>query len=89
MNENLIKKIIYRSNHRGCKETDILLGDYSIAKVSSFDQKQLDLFQEFLDEDDLEIYNWLLGKVAAPEKYTDWLIPDILQFLSNTELRLK
>ena len=27
-NKNLIKKIIYRSNHRGSKEMDILLGEF-------------------------------------------------------------
>ena len=34
--ENQLKKIIYRAVHRGCKETDFLLGDFllPIKKVS-------------------------------------------------------
>ena len=40
--ELLIKKLLYRSIHRGCKETDILLGNFAIARTESFDDSKLD-----------------------------------------------
>ncbi|MBT4989069.1 MAG: succinate dehydrogenase assembly factor 2 [Rickettsiales bacterium] len=79
IDENLIKKVIYRSNHRGCKETDILLGKYSLDKIYAFSVEEFELFQVFLDEDDLDIYNWLIGKFETPKQYAT-LVDDILAF---------
>ncbi|MBT4922593.1 MAG: succinate dehydrogenase assembly factor 2 [Rickettsiales bacterium] len=79
IDENLIKKIIYRSNHRGCKETDILVGKYTISKIHNFSLEQINLYEIFLDEDDLDIYNWLTGKFQVPDEYA-LLIEDILTF---------
>ncbi len=67
--ELLRKQILYRSTHRGCKETDFLIGEF--AKVKLDEIADLQLFSEFLEEDDLEIYDWILGKYEGPEKYKD------------------
>ena len=53
--ELLRKQILYRSTHRGCKETDFLIGEF--AKVKLAEIEDLKLFSEFLEEDDWEIYD--------------------------------
>ena len=75
----LIKKLLYRSIHRGCKETDILLGNFAIARTESFDDLKLKLYQDFITEDDMEIYDWLLRAKITPEKYQN-LVIEIQQF---------
>ena len=77
--ENLIKQLLYRSNHRGCKETDILLGRFFSEKFGEFDEKKLQLYNEFIAEDDMLIYDWILGKTMEEKKYLN-LILEIRQF---------
>jgi antitoxin CptB len=65
----LLKQLFYRSTHRGCKETDFLIGEF--AKVKLHEIKDLELFKNFLEEDDGEIYDWILGKAREPEGYRE------------------
>ncbi len=77
--EILLKKSLYRSVNRGCKETDILLGEFAKAKINDFNQEQLLIYKDFIEEDDLEIYDWILGKKNIPKKYKN-LIEQISGF---------
>jgi antitoxin CptB len=63
------KRLIYRSKHRGCKETDILLGKNAEEFVEKLDKQGLDLYEEYLNESDNDIYNWLAGIDKMPDKY--------------------
>ncbi len=67
--ELLLKQLSYRSNHRGCKETDILLGKFFNEKFAELDDKNLEIYRKFIEEDDMLIYDWILGKVRAKEVY--------------------
>ena len=51
--QNLINKIIYRSNYRGTKEMDIFMGRFvkSIKDLSVEDLNDLDLLVNMNDED--------------------------------------
>jgi len=77
MEQLLQKQILYRSTHRGCKETDFLIGGFVKANLQNI--SNLELFGDFLEEDDLKIYDWILGKEREPERYQE-LIKEIRQF---------
>ena len=65
--ENLKKKILYRSNYRGTKEMDILLGSfvkYYIDKLSIEDLYEL---EKLLDFEDDEIYNFYQNNINTNE----------------------
>jgi antitoxin CptB len=62
-----LKRLTYRSWHRGCKETDIVLGHYCERHIATLSDAELALFEAFLDEDDSEIWNWLTEKIACPK----------------------
>ncbi len=57
-----LKRLTYRSLHRGCKETDLVLGTYCMRSIESLDEAELALFEAFLDEDDADIWAWLTEK---------------------------
>ncbi|MBU6140305.1 MAG: succinate dehydrogenase assembly factor 2 [Proteobacteria bacterium] len=76
-NENLTKQLLYRSIHRGCKETDFLIGGFAQAKLSEIEDPEL--FGRFLEEDDLKIYDWILDKENTPEHYRN-LVQQIREF---------
>ena len=52
------KKLIYRSNYRGTKEMDILLGGFVKKYIDIFDKIQLIELEKFLDFDDEIILNY-------------------------------
>lgn len=81
--EDYRKQLIYRSWHRGCKETDMLLGDFAKEELESFSDEQLNLYAQFITEDDWDIYAWLVGKQTIPEKYQEWLIEKIRRYSLN------
>ena len=54
----LKKKIIYRSNYRGTKEMDKLLGAFTKKYIDTFSIKELKDLEELLDIDDSNLYNF-------------------------------
>jgi antitoxin CptB len=64
-----IKKILYRSSHRGCKETDFLFSRIGADAVAKLDDAALGLYETFLEESDYDIFAWLTGKERLPEEY--------------------
>jgi antitoxin CptB len=77
--EIIIKTLLYRSLHRGCKETDILLGLFAKDKIANFSDEDLQLYSELVLEDDVFIYDWILQKIPVPNQYQN-LIQNIRQF---------
>ena len=51
-NDNLRKKIIYRSTHRGTKEMDLLLGSFVKKHLNLFDYDELVELNLFLEVED-------------------------------------
>ncbi len=67
--ESRRKRLLYRSWHRGCKETDIVLGQFAEENLGKLSPEQLDTFESLLDEQDWDIWNWLTGKTMPNSKY--------------------
>ena len=78
-NHNIINKLLYRSNYRGCKETDFLIGNFAKEMLIKMSAVELLNFDLFLNEEDVEIYDWVLGKSASPKHYSE-LIEKISSF---------
>lgn len=62
-----LKRLRYRSWHRGCKETDLVLGRFCDRMLETMNEAQLTLFETLLDEDDADIWNWLTEKTPCPK----------------------
>ena len=56
--EQLKKKIIYRSNYRGTKEMDKLLGAFTKKYIEALSLKDLIDLEKLLDVDDTNLYNF-------------------------------
>lgn len=64
-----LKRLKFRSWHRGWKETDLILGSFADAMLEKLTQSELDLYDRFLDLDDDVIWNWLVGKAETPAEF--------------------
>jgi antitoxin CptB len=57
----LKKKIIYRSNYRGTKEMDKLLGAFTKQYIDKFNANDLNELIKLLEIDDNNLYNFYNG----------------------------
>jgi antitoxin CptB len=59
--EQLKKKIIYRSNYRGTKEMDKLLGSFTQKYINQLNSEDLTDLEKLLDHEDEDLYNFYKG----------------------------
>ena len=59
--EKIKKKIIYRSNYRGTKEMDKLLGAFTKKYIDKLSAEDLLNLEKLLDVDDDNLYNFYNG----------------------------
>lgn len=60
------KRILYRANHRGTQELDILIGGYVSAYVGSLEAPMLDRIELLLDEEETDLQAWIMGERSVP-----------------------
>ena len=68
--DNLKKKILYRSEHRGTKEMDLLLSNFVKKYVNSLNVRELCELETLLNIDDEILYKWYLNNertTSVPE----------------------
>ncbi|MFP4314570.1 MAG: succinate dehydrogenase assembly factor 2 [Alphaproteobacteria bacterium] len=66
------KRLIFRSEHRGTKEMDLLLGSFAKKYVPDFNEKELTEYEELLTNNDPDLYNWITGREEAPEEVASY-----------------
>ena len=71
-----LRRLNMRSMRRGIKEMDIILVRYADARLSSLSSEDLDLYEALLEENDQDLYQWVSGQVAAPDRFAA-LVADI------------
>ncbi len=57
---NLIKKLLYRANHRGTKEMDLLIGGFANENLKKLTFEELKEFELLLNFTDKELSSWLV-----------------------------
>ena len=68
--EQLKKKIIYRSNYRGTKEMDKLLGAFTKRYIDELNNEDLADLEKLLDIDDTNLYNFF-NDLVTDYKFID------------------
>ena len=58
----LKKKILYRSEYRGIKEMDLLLGNFVKKHINDFSTVELKQLDDLLNFDDDSLFKWYLNK---------------------------
>ena len=61
------KRLSIRSWRRGTKELDLILGQFSDKNLNKLNISELNLYEQFLSNDDYLIYNWLFNKEDSPK----------------------
>ena len=67
--EYYLRELVHKSWHRGCKETDILLGHFARTKLHEMDDDFLTVYATLIYESDWDIYAWLTEETKPPIQY--------------------
>ena len=62
---NLKKRLIYRSQYRGTKEMDKLIGSFVKANINQLSLKQLKDLEKFLSIDDDTLYRFYNNQIES------------------------
>lgn len=83
MNEDqrtyLLKRLLYKSNYRGCKETDLVLGNFAKEYINDMPDEELQEFDKLLSQMDTDIWDWINNKKPVP----DTISKELLNKISN------
>lgn len=79
----LIKKLLYKSLHRGCKETDLILGNFATKFINKMEMDELLAFEEILQQNDADIYDWVTGKSPVPVTFQSSVIASLTSYFNK------
>lgn len=77
------KKLRFRAWHRGTKEADLMMGRFADAYLREFGAEELGQFSALLEEQDLDVYGWVIGRDPVPEEHRTRVM-DLLQAFDFT-----
>ena len=72
--ETRLKRLRFRAWHRGTKEADLLIGGFFDAAGEGWTEAEMDLFEQLLEEQDVDIMGWAMGTFAIPERWQGAMI---------------
>ena len=64
-----LKRLRWRAHHRGIREADILVGAFFDAHHQHWGSRDRALFNEMLEEQDVDIIAWATGTAEPPERF--------------------
>lgn len=79
-----LKKLLFRSQHRGTRESDLLLGGFAAANLATMTPAQLDRYEALLEENDADLIDWITNRSPPPANHDN----NVLSLLINFRLKL-
>ena len=67
--ETRLKRLRFRSWHRGTREADMLIGGFFDARSAAWDDAEIALVEDLLEEQDVDIMAWAIGTAECPARY--------------------
>lgn len=75
--ETRLKRLRFRSWHRGTKEADLMVGGFFDAHSARWSDTEIDWFEAFLEEQDVDIMAWAMGAADVPEHWQGPMMTDL------------
>lgn len=64
-----LKRLKYRAWYRGTREADAMIGGFFDQHSASWGDAELRWFEALVDQDDVDIMAWALGKAEPPAEF--------------------
>ena len=63
------RRLAFRAWHRGTREADLMIGGFADRHAASWGPGEIAWFEALLDEQDVDIMAWAIGKAVPPERF--------------------
>lgn len=60
------KRLLYHASKRGMRENEVVLGRFAAKALPGMSVRQMQLFEQFLNQYDPDVNKWLLRKEPIP-----------------------
>lgn len=77
-----IKRLAMRSMRRGIKEMDLILQAFATDCLADMSERDLDLYDDLLNENDHDLYQWVTGQFPPKPPYAS-LIEDVQSHIAK------
>ena len=64
-----LKRVKFRSWHRGFREADLIIGPFADQFLDGFSSDQLDAFEALIEAPDQDLYGWIVGRIPTPPEF--------------------
>lgn len=75
------RRILFRADHRGTKEADLIIGGFVRRELAALTEDELDQLEAILDMPDVDLTDWLMGRRPIPE---DARLPLLVRMVGET-----
>jgi antitoxin CptB len=75
-----LKRLKFRAWHRGFREADLILGPFADTHAAKLTPEQCDAFETLLEEQDWDLYAWILGRAPTPPEFDGEILDMIKAF---------
>lgn len=63
------RRVLFRAQHRGTKETDLMVGGFVARHIASFTDAELSEIEAVMELLDVDLADWLSGRRAIPAEF--------------------
>jgi antitoxin CptB len=74
------RRLLFRSWHRGIRETDLVLCRFADAHIADLSDRDMDTYERLLDVPDHDLYVWVTGEATIPDEHRSDLLDRIIGF---------
>ncbi|MCH7958304.1 MAG: succinate dehydrogenase assembly factor 2 [Proteobacteria bacterium] len=74
------KRLLFRCQHCGMKENDILLGRFAGRHMADLDDADVERLEAILEAGDNDLYDWITGKAPVPAAHDHALMTRLREF---------
>jgi antitoxin CptB len=78
-----LKRLRFRSWHRGMREMDLLLGRFADRHLPAMNDEQLGQYEALLGVADADLYNWIADQAPTPPPFDNGVLTLIRNFKMN------
>jgi antitoxin CptB len=78
--EARVKRLLWRSEHRGIREMDILMGGFARLRLAVMSDADLNEFEGIIDIPDQQLLAWATGAETIPPDRNHGVLAELISF---------
>jgi antitoxin CptB len=68
------RRLLFRANHRGTRENDILVGGFVASRLAQFSDSEIAALEAIMELPDPVLADWLTGRAPIPPEHDQPLL---------------